>query len=310
MTAPRVTVLMAAYNAERFLAEAVASVLGQSFQDFEFLIVDDGSTDGTPTMLRALDDPRVRILTNPANVGLAGSLNRGLAEARGEVLARMDADDLSAPRRLELQLAHLDAHGDVGLLGTAWVSVDDRGREVARERAYSGWDAVHFFCGASAMVRRSCLDRVGGYRGALKYAEDYDLYLRLREICGVAGLDETLYQVRIHPASVSRANRGEQELDASLALDLAEERRRLGRDRLADASPEQAREVRRAKQGLEGAALRAALADLYLTWGDAARSLGLHGRAVSYARASMRLRTSLHCLRLLAGSSVKAWLRS
>jgi glycosyltransferase involved in cell wall biosynthesis len=90
MKAPQVTVLMAVRDGEKFLAEAVDSVLGQSLRDFELLIVDDGSTDATPALLRGLKDPRVRVLTNPSNIGLADSLNRGLAETRGEYVARID----------------------------------------------------------------------------------------------------------------------------------------------------------------------------------------------------------------------------
>ena len=104
MDMPRVSVIMSVYNGERYLWEAVESILGQTFTDFEFIIIDDGSTDQTAKILRAIGDERVRIFFNEKNIGLAGSLNRGLGLARGEYVARMDADDISLPARLEKQV--------------------------------------------------------------------------------------------------------------------------------------------------------------------------------------------------------------
>jgi len=112
---PRVSVAMAVYNGERYLRQAVDSVLAQTFCDFEFLIVDDGSTDSTPEILAGYGDRRVVVISNSQNVGLTRSLNRCLERARGEYVARMDADDVSMPTRLEKQAAYLDRHPAVGL---------------------------------------------------------------------------------------------------------------------------------------------------------------------------------------------------
>src|ERR1043165_9066720 len=121
---PHVTVLMAVYNGEPFLAKAIDSILAQTYEDFELLVVDDGSTDATPDIVRSYGDRRVRTVRNPRNIGLARSLNVGLAEARGALVARHDADDLSYPDRFRRQVEFLAAHPDVAVLGTRFDSID------------------------------------------------------------------------------------------------------------------------------------------------------------------------------------------
>ena len=118
---PLVTVLLSTHNDLRFLPQAVESILSQSFGDFEFLIIDDGSTDGTTEYLSSVsgEDPRVRVLSNERNIGLTRSLNLGLGSARGRFLARMDADDVSAPQRLARQVTFLERNSDVGVVGSS-----------------------------------------------------------------------------------------------------------------------------------------------------------------------------------------------
>ena len=130
----KVSVVMPVRDGERFVAEAIGSVLGQTVSDLELIVVDDGSTDSTPALLAGVADPRVRVLTQPPS-GLAPALNAGCAEAAAPVIARMDADDVALPDRLEWQLAFLDAHPDVALLGGGIVLVDEEGREFDREPA-------------------------------------------------------------------------------------------------------------------------------------------------------------------------------
>src|SRR5258705_775698 len=113
---PQVSVLLPVWNGERHLAAAIESVLGQSFTDFELLIVDDGSTDGSAALIRRYGDERIRLFENEKNLGVTRSLNLGLAQARGRYVARMDADDLSAPERLARQVAFLDSHPEVALV--------------------------------------------------------------------------------------------------------------------------------------------------------------------------------------------------
>jgi len=135
MVEPKVTVLMPVYNGERYLNEAVDSILGQTFTDFEFLIIDDASTDKTPEILRSYDDPRIRVVTNEENLGLSKSLNKGLALARGEFIARMDADDVSYPYRLQVQHEFMTQHPGAGVIGSWAEYIDRKGEIVHRYRA-------------------------------------------------------------------------------------------------------------------------------------------------------------------------------
>jgi len=119
---------MGCYNSEKSVGEAVDSILAQTFRDFEFIVVDDGSTDRTPEILAAYTDPRLVRVMLPSNQGLAIALNRGLAVAQGEYVARMDADDVSVPERLAKQVAHMDAHPEIGVLGGFVQRLDELGR--------------------------------------------------------------------------------------------------------------------------------------------------------------------------------------
>src|SRR5881628_1397374 len=123
---PTVTVLMPVLNGERYVREAVDSILRQSWSDFEFVIVDDGSTDATPRILHSFDDARIRIITNPSREGIAKALNRGLVSATRDFIARHDADDVAHPARLATEIAFLRANPDVALMGTQVRVIDDR----------------------------------------------------------------------------------------------------------------------------------------------------------------------------------------
>jgi glycosyltransferase involved in cell wall biosynthesis len=141
--APRVTVLLPVHDAERFLAEAVESVLAQSFRDFELLAIDDGSRDASAEILGdfARRDRRVRVVHRP-HQGLIATLNDGLALARGELIARMDADDVALPRRLELQLARLDREPSLVCIGGAFEVIDARGRRIDSVRHPCDFDSL------------------------------------------------------------------------------------------------------------------------------------------------------------------------
>lgn len=205
---PTVSVLMPVHNGERFVRDAIASILGQTWRELEFVIVDDGSTDRTPAILASFDDPRLRIVTNAACEGIARALNRGLAVASAPLIARQDADDISHPRRLETQLAYLRAHPDVALLGAQVRVIDARGR-VRRAR---GWrraitaEGIRFqsmfdnpFIHTSVVFRRD----VGEYDASPASAEDFDLWSRTAEKWPVANLEETLIDFRVHDASTA-----------------------------------------------------------------------------------------------------------
>jgi hypothetical protein len=209
MKPPVVTVLMPVFNGARHLRAAIESVTRQSFCDFELLVIDDGSTDETAQMLDGFGDPRLRVLRNERNLGLVPTLNRGLAEARGEWIARQDADDLSAPGRLAAQLGFVQGNPSVPLVGTdAWL-IDDNGRPRGRWRTGGHADLVQWdlcfrapFAHSSALFRRGMIvDRFGGYRD-LPACEDLDLWQRVAEKFPVVTLRQPLVKYRLHGASI------------------------------------------------------------------------------------------------------------
>ena len=217
---PTVSVVMTVYNTERYLAEAVDSILNGTFADLEFIIVDDGSTDGCPAILRDYErrDPRVRLVSRP-NTGIVKAANEGIALARGRYLARMDSDDVSLPDRLAKQVAFLDAHPACVLLGTRVLEVDPYGspvHESAQKLTHAEIDAQLLTCHGgwalvqpSVMMRTDALRAVGGYRGAYNVSEDHDLFVRLAERGEVANLPEPLLRYRRHYASVTHTQFGD-----------------------------------------------------------------------------------------------------
>jgi glycosyltransferase involved in cell wall biosynthesis len=205
MKIPKVSVVMSVYNGERYLCESVDSILSQTFTDLEFIIIDDGSTDETWAILNRYTDPRLVLLRNKSNIGLAASLNRALAIARGRYVARQDADDFSFPPRLERQVAFLDAHPSVGIVGTGRVTVSESGEATNVYHMPASDDRIRAwllrrspFCHGTVMVRYHLLCDAGGYRPEFWVAQDYDLWLRLAERCEMANLPEVLYAYRSH----------------------------------------------------------------------------------------------------------------
>ena len=221
--APPVSVVMPVYNSASVVADAIESIVGQTFGDFEFIIVDDGSTDATAEILRnyAALDGRIK-LYNQENCGLITSLNRYCRVANGKYIARMDADDISLPARLEKQFRYLEAHSEVGVLGT-WIQDVDSNRTpiiewpVPADPVVVRWFLFFGNCIAhpSVMMRRELLDRLGYYRPSAIYVEDYDLWIRAAEITMLANLPEVLVQYRVSPGSVSSRNELLQEQRAS-----------------------------------------------------------------------------------------------
>ncbi len=211
---PRVSVLMAVHNGEPYLRTAVGSILDQTFQDLEFIVVDDASTDATVEIVESFRDRRIRLLRNERNFGQVVSLNRGMREAHGEYVARIDADDVALPNRLAHQVAMLDADPSVGLVG-AWMDViDDGGRLIAKLDARLD-DTVHFvfetlrmnvlIAHPAAMFRRLPVLDLGGYDERTGPAEDKDLWRRLL----LAGYDarivpERLVVYRLHDRQLSQ----------------------------------------------------------------------------------------------------------
>lgn len=214
---PLVTVLMSVHNDRPFVAEAVRSILAQSFEDFEFFIIDDASRDGSSDVLRAIADPRVRLLTNAANQGLTRSLNIGLRAARGRYVARMDGDDVSEPDRLARQVAFLEASPEVGVLGTGRVLIDERGGVVANAPATCGrlrvlWKMLlgNALAHPTVMLRREVLERHRlRYDESFQTAQDYELWTRLLRHTQADNLDAPLLRYRLRDG-ISRTRKAEQ----------------------------------------------------------------------------------------------------
>ncbi|HKH64918.1 MAG TPA: glycosyltransferase [Solirubrobacterales bacterium] len=242
--APEVSVVTAVYNGERYLAEAIESILGQSFADWELVIVDDGSTDGSSRILAEYTaaDPRV-VVHRQENGGVAAASNRGLELARAPLVARLDADDLSMPGRLEQQHRFLRDHPQVGMVGGQGAIIDRDGREVAEVRYPLDDAAIREqlerttgFVHSSVMIRKEVLDQVGGYRSEFDGAEDLDLWLRIAAHTQLAHLPERVVSYRIHPDQAS--NKIELQAVRILAARESARRREVGlEDSLSDFAP-------------------------------------------------------------------------
>ncbi|WP_254939895.1 glycosyltransferase [Cyanobium sp. Morenito 9A2] len=212
MTLPAVSVLLPVYNCERYIGAAIESILQQSFTDFEFLIVDDGSIDNTPAILATYTDDRIRLFRH-ANRGLAATLNFGISQSRGRYVARQDQDDLSLPHRLERQVAHLDAHSECVLLGS-WaqiIEIDQLSKRFHRHPTHNaelkyGLLFNNPFVHSSVILRRSAVLAAGGYSTdpQRQPPEDYELWSRLARRHEIANLGEVLLHYREVPGSMSR----------------------------------------------------------------------------------------------------------
>jgi len=221
MQEPKISVLMSCYNAERWLSKAIESVLCQSLGDFEFIIVNDGSTDRTKEILElyARKDSRVCVL-DKQNTGLADSLNCGIRVAQGEWIARLDADDVCDPRRLERQLDHVLRNPETVLLGSGFVEIDEVGREIKthlyptqhRQLLRRLERVGAFFPHSSAFFRRSMVIGAGGYRPRIRRAQDHDLWLRLSSKGTIACLALPLVLIRKHGYQISHEDGGRRQI--------------------------------------------------------------------------------------------------
>jgi glycosyltransferase involved in cell wall biosynthesis len=214
MSIPSVSIVMPVYNAAPYVAEALDSMLRQDHTDFECIVIDDGSTDGSDAVISGFKDPRIRHLRNEANKGLVSTLNRGLRESRGRYIARMDGDDISLPGRLSKQVAYLDAYPQVDVVASVVRLVDASGNATGywkEDREHVTGESIRDFlpvnnCIAhpSIMARAETL-KAFGYQDSQKQAEDYDLWLRLTAAGKVIHkIAEPLLLHRILPRSFTR----------------------------------------------------------------------------------------------------------
>lgn len=234
MSAPLISVLMTVYNAERYLDAAVGSILKQTFGDFEFIIIDDGSTDGSLNVLRRYEsrDSRIRLISRP-NTGYGKALNEALAMARGEFVARMDADDMSASSRFESQVKFLRDHPEVLVVGASVDLIDGDSRLLLHSPQPTGDEEIQnallagrtLIVHSATMIRRAEMVEAGGYDPELCPSEDLDLWLRLGERGKLANLADVLGKYRLHTTSVCATNPSLQKNNSRIAAERAWKRR-------------------------------------------------------------------------------------
>jgi glycosyltransferase involved in cell wall biosynthesis len=221
---------MPVHDGEEFVLEAVQSILGQTFADFELIVVDDVSTDRTPEILAGIRDARLRVVRSETRGGIAGSCNRGIALARGRYVARMDHDDVSLPQRFARQVAFLEAHPDVAICGT-WVRMfcggwrRDRKLEAGSARIRVLFLLFNVLSHPSVMIRRDVLERHAlRYDESFESAEDYDLWTRTSWASKLANVPQVLLLHRVHPAQISQRGKPRQLDEAAFVRDRELER--------------------------------------------------------------------------------------
>lgn len=222
---PRVSVIMAVHNGERYLSEAIQSILDQSYPDFEFIIVDDGSTDRTLGIIRSFHDPRMFTIINEKNRGLAASLNTGIAESRGEFIARMDSDDISLHNRLERQVEYLDSNPDIAVVGSWGVYVDKHGTPIGAfrypARPFVVLWMMHFrnqLAHPSVMARRTFFSQFQ-YNERCIAAQDYELWARAADQVKYGNIPQYLLHYRIHEAQMWKLSQSHSDAGEIISLE-------------------------------------------------------------------------------------------
>lgn len=285
----KVSVITPVYNGEKYIGEAIESILGQTFRDFEYIIINDGSDDRTAEIIASYNDPRILRIDNRTNIRIPASLNKALQLAKGKYVVRNDADDISLPEKLQKQVDFLESDADVCAVGTSNCTIDENGRQLGVSMCLDGQKSIHFLCMPTIMVRKSCFEKLGMFREDFEIAEDYDFYLRFIEHFRIENIAEPLYKYRIHNSSVTSEKKIITQLYTALAIEMAEERKRFGKDRLMTASLSEARIIIDQKLGVSGLKLRKILSHNYYTWADASKNLDEYARIRDYARTALRL---------------------
>ena len=235
-----VSVIMSAYNAENFIAESIRSILDQTYKNWEFIIINDCSSDNTPQVIERFsdDNPCIKLIHNKENLGLTKSLNIGLKYTEGEFIARLDADDISGPLRLEKQVNFMNTHPDTALVGSGAYLIDDSGHKVSKINVISRdsiirklMTRVNLFIHSSILARREVLEDAGGYREKFRHAQDYDLTLRLSDKYKLSNIPEYLVGWRALKTSITMQHHILQRIYADIARELALERKEQGYDR-------------------------------------------------------------------------------
>ena len=218
----KISVVMAVYNGENYLRTAIDSILRQTESDFEFIIIDDASTDSTPSILDSYADDRLRVIRNEQNLKLPASLNKGLKMARGKYIARMDADDIAMPDRFEKQVKYLETHQDVAVIGGSFQVFNEFGEDVYVHKAYCDEMLDKYYLIPSpighptAMLRKSMtVDEGFLYDEQYTSAQDYDLWLRIAQKHKINNIPDVVLKYRVHANSISKKRSEEQQINAA-----------------------------------------------------------------------------------------------
>ena len=217
MSDAKVTVLMLVYNAEKYIREAIESILNQTFRDFELLILLDSKTsDSSENIIKTYVDKRIRLVENEKSMGLSELRNKGLRLARGEYVAIMDADDISYPNRLEMQYEYMEKNPDVGIVASWNDVIDGGGKVVESWRPHRSSEDIYYFLNfrnclahCSILLRKDLVVRSGGYDETMRLSEDYALYSRVSKIARISQIQELLVKWRRHETSIGAKNRNE-----------------------------------------------------------------------------------------------------
>ena len=247
---PKVTVLTSVYNGGKYLRETIESVLNQTYKDFEFLILNDCSTDHSRAIILSYGDPRIRLIDNEHNLGIVDSVNKGLKLARGEYISRLDADDIALPEKLEKQVYFLDQHPDIAFMASAFIVINSAGEFLREFRPPAESEQLkkellrkNCLAQSSVMFRKTCIDAVGYYRKEFPQAEDYDMWFRITEKFKFASIEKPLLLWRFHADSITLRQKHWQDTCAELAKELHKERTMFGQDAI---------EIGRGKEVTEG----------------------------------------------------------
>lgn len=209
---PLISVIMSVYNAEDYLETAIESILNQTVKDFEFIIINDASEDSSKQILESYSqkDDRICVIDNNINLGLTKSLNIGIQKVNAKYIARMDGDDISAPNRFKYQVEFLENHDDSALVGSWFEVIDENDMVTNKIRPLIKHEHIYQFslvdnliCHGSIMGRTEVIKESNGYDSTYRYAQDYDLWLRMMEKYKINNLPQYLYKLRIHSESVS-----------------------------------------------------------------------------------------------------------
>ncbi len=223
---PLLSVLMPVFNSEKFVKKAIESVLSQTFTGFEFLILDDGSTDNSNKIIKSFKDERIKILENKNNKGIIFSRNRLLAEAKGEFLAFLDSDDIALKKRFELQIKYFKENPNVGLLGSSAKIIDEKDKVIAKWKQKQKSENLKIrmlfhnpFVNSSVMFRKSVCENINFQENHL-LSEDYLFFYKISKNCEINNLKNYLLKYRVYSSSVSRKNIEEMELFSRKVIEI------------------------------------------------------------------------------------------